>query len=135
MCRDELREIVHIGDMRENGVSEFRPIIHDLKTVALQIIYQTHVLWSVQHLIARISSIVYVVIKIRFFSLQDTTYDSGRLGSQSIVISSSVDPRIGQIDCEPVVLLPTPEPCNVEHSTAYFTKIVYVVENVISFVR
>jgi hypothetical protein len=54
MCHDQLREIVHIGDMRENGVSEFRPIIHDLKAVALQIIYQTHVLWSIQHLIARI---------------------------------------------------------------------------------
>jgi len=50
MYHNQLRKIKHVGDVREKSVSEFWPIVHDLEAVTLQVIYQTHILWSMQHL-------------------------------------------------------------------------------------
>lgn len=50
MYHSQLREIKHVGDMRENSVSKFWPSVHDIVMIRLQILYQIHVLWSEQHL-------------------------------------------------------------------------------------
>lgn len=48
--RDQLREVIYIGDVREKSVSEFRPVVHNFMGITFQIVYYTHIWRSVHYL-------------------------------------------------------------------------------------